>query len=307
MMNTTGTITQHDVLLNADSVYFLPIEFVATQRYLAFFRINQWWYQATSGDVSDKKIQFILLENSDGSYTVLLPINQGNQRLSFTIKFQKITLSDQAKTSVNSAQYLQSHSLDPYECFKLAFQKLRNNKAPIKAAAFWDQLGWCTWDAFYQYVSLDKIKQGLRSLADLDHSPAWLVIDDGWQQFEGQLLNTIEPTADKFLPELKENIQQLKSEFAITVGVWHAFLGYWGGYNPKSTWPRHWQFISNEIQLWPNDQQLTRTNIIDKNNIEQSYQHNHAYLSNNLVDFVKIDGQAFLEKVLPKKEDLEST
>ena len=47
--------------------------------------------------------------------------------------------------------------------------------------AFVDQFGWCTWDAFYQQVSHEAVRQGLETFRAGGISPRLLILDDGWQ------------------------------------------------------------------------------------------------------------------------------
>ena len=47
--------------------------------------------------------------------------------------------------------------------------------------AFVDQFGWCTWDAFYQEVSHEKVREGLESFRRAASRPKLLILDDGWQ------------------------------------------------------------------------------------------------------------------------------
>lgn len=44
-----------------------------------------------------------------------------------------------------------------------------------------DWFGWCTWDAFYQDVNAQGIKDGLKSLFQGGTPARFLIIDDGWQ------------------------------------------------------------------------------------------------------------------------------
>lgn len=281
-----------------------------SQRFLGFFRVNQWWYEPIAGNFSTPvahKFQFLLIEKTDATYSFLLPVNKECQRLCITYKEGSLYICDENERNeglIQTYDYIHSSAAEPYQCIAQAFSQLRGHKPLTPASHFWDTLGWCTWDAFYKRVNMAGIHQGLRSLREGGHLPGWVIIDDGWQQFDGQLLSAIEPDPEKFLPKLDENIQQLKAEYNIKVGVWHAFLGYWGGLNSHSSWPVHWEFVTNDIRLWPQDETNTQTNIVDKNHIKEWYETYHHYLAMGKIDFVKVDGQAFLEKSLPVTHSL---
>ena len=44
-----------------------------------------------------------------------------------------------------------------------------------------EYFGWCTWDAYYTGVDVDKVHRGLASLSAGGTPPRFLIIDDGWQ------------------------------------------------------------------------------------------------------------------------------
>nr|GEV90874.1 probable galactinol--sucrose galactosyltransferase 2 [Tanacetum cinerariifolium] len=121
-----------------------------------------------------------------------------------------------------------------------------------------DWFGWCTWDAFYSYVTAEGVEEGLKSLSEGGTHPRFLTIDDGWQQIgngnkdsnvvgqEGaQFANRLtgikenekfQKQKDDHAPGLRHVIDEDKENHNVKyVYVWHALAGYWGGVNPTVT------------------------------------------------------------------------
>ncbi|KAL0321028.1 UNVERIFIED_CONTAM: putative galactinol--sucrose galactosyltransferase 2 [Sesamum radiatum] len=128
-----------------------------------------------------------------------------------------------------------------------------------------DWFGWCTWDAFYQDVNPQGIRDGLKSLSlslSEGGTPArFLIIDDGWQdttnefqkagepfiegtQFGARLMSikenskfrkTTNDNSSNTPHSLKDFVSDIKSTFGLKyVYVWHALMGYWGGLHPDA-------------------------------------------------------------------------
>ena len=104
-----------------------------------------------------------------------------------------------------------------------------------KAPGFVDLLGWCTWDAFYQEVSAEKVREGLESFRVGGVAPRLVILDDGWQEVRdlgerrGKRLSGFGAN-EKFGGGLREVIGVAKGEFGVErFFVWHAMGGYWGG------------------------------------------------------------------------------
>jgi raffinose synthase len=111
---------------------------------------------------------------------------------------------------------------------RLGSVRLRDQK---QLPGFVDQFGWCTWDAFYQHVSHDLVRQGLQSFIEGGVQPKLLILDDGWQSVHETPENERRLSAfaanEKFPGDLGTTVQMAKHEFGIeTFLVWHAIMGY---------------------------------------------------------------------------------
>lgn len=100
-------------------------------------------------------------------------------------------------------------------------------------------LGWCTWDACYFDVTHDKIISKVEELKQKNIKLNWVLIDDGWFEFEEKRLQSIYADKKKFPQGLSKTVQILKEEYGVKyVGVWHCFMGllhdeYIDGYECK--------------------------------------------------------------------------
>ncbi|GEM_PF-5730055 len=298
------------------------------QRYLGFYRANLWWYEPISKHASlpcTQPLQWVLLQTTNG-YAALLPDNQVKQELVFSYDGLQFTLYNQLEdddisslgeqTPAPGAQipmpndqdwfvWLSVHS-NPYLCIAEAFKALRSSIPSMPLAPWWRKLGWCTWDAFYTSVSIDGIIAGLEQLTALGHCPGWMIIDDGWQQTSDNKLVATTPDPVKFTNTLHQDVARIKQQFSLDLGVWHALFGYWGGWSPDAPWPAY-EFIDNEVQLWPKNNKLTYTHIVAPSDIAKWYDNYHQQLNEAGVDFVKIDGQAFVDHLVSELQQRSDT
>ncbi len=151
--------------------------------------------------------------------------------------------------------------------------------------------GWCTWNAFYQDVTADKILSKLEEFKNLGVKIKWMLIDDGWSTLDGQYLVALEEDRKRFPNGLKDLIHRAKSEYGIEyVGVWHAYTGYWDGIKPDSELAKKYEgklIKTANGKLYPGG------------NEEYAYEfwsEWYSYLQAQGVDFVKVDNQSALQR-----------
>ncbi|MBE3584246.1 MAG: hypothetical protein IMX01_09060 [Limnochordaceae bacterium] len=140
---------------------------------------------------------------------------------------------------------------NPYELvhtvFSKAIQTLSNTDSraavnyPVRGRNeksypdFFEYLGWCSWNAFYQQVHAAGLLQKAQEFKDQHLPVKWVLIDDGWSPVRDGLLTGFGADPQKFPGGLAPVIRQLKGELGVRwVGVWHAFTGYWGGIDPAA-------------------------------------------------------------------------
>lgn len=268
--------------------------------FLSLFRHKIWWMIpriGKSGSEVAVETQMLLLEakeesafldgNSEKSsdctlYILVLPVLERPFRASLQgsasneLQFCVESGDPDVQTTKVSESVFISSGENPYELIrdsikilavhKGTFSHVDNKKMPVHL----DWFGWCTWDAFYQDVDADGIRQGLESFSKGGCVPKFLIIDDGWQDTFNEFVKEGEEHTEwtQFatrLRDIKENnkfkqlssneysnfpdfIKFIKQRFGLKyVYVWHALVGYWGGllpsseplkkYNPKLVYP----------------------------------------------------------------------
>jgi len=180
--------------------------------------------------------------------------------------------------------------------------RLRREKP---APSFVDYFGWCTWDAFYQQVSQEKVREGLQSFADGGVSPKFIILDDGWQSVRkaatGEERLTAFQANEKFPGDLYPTIGMAKDDFGLKYFfVWHAITGYWGGVD-AAAFPRYricdiQQVFSPGILSRCQDMPpVTITGVVAPEAIHRFFCDYHRHLRLQGVDGVKVDCQAALE------------
>jgi raffinose synthase len=175
---------------------------------------------------------------------------------------------------------------------------------------FVDVFGWCTWDAFYQEVSREKVREGLASFAKGGVRPRMMILDDGWQSERtmpsGERRLTGFPANAKFAGDLRPTVDMAKDEFGIeTFLVWHAVIGYWGGVDggalpqygvreqPRSFSPGILGYHSGaNLEWWG-----ALVGLVPPEQIHRFYHDYHRHLRGQGVDGVKVDSQSTIEAV----------
>jgi raffinose synthase len=188
---------------------------------------------------------------------------------------------------------------------RLGTGRLRRDK---DLPEFVDQFGWCTWDAFYQEVSAEKVREGLATFATGGVAPRLLVLDDGWQSTERM------PTGEsrliafganaKFPGGLAPLVRVAKEQFGVrTFLVWHSIVGYWGGVDGErlrdyDVVEQTRQFGEGVLAHAPEFNQIwwgCLVGFVPARRIRAFYDDYHRSLRAAGVDGVKVDSQAVLE------------
>jgi raffinose synthase len=190
---------------------------------------------------------------------------------------------------------------------RLSLGRLRKDK-PLPRFA--DHFGWCTWDAFYQDVSAEKLAAGLARFRDAGVTPRFVILDDGWQSTRymptGERRLTAFAANEKFGGDLSGCIREAKQTFGVeTFLVWHAMIGYWGGVDPEGLpgydiidQPRRFgEGILAHQPTFNEDWWGGLVGVVPASRIAQFFDDYHASLAAQGVDGVKVDNQAVLEGV----------
>lgn len=146
------------------------------------------------------------------------------------------------------------------------------------------RLGWCSWNAYGQEVTADKILASVRSMREKQVPLGFVLVDDGWLSVKDQKLTSFEADAAKFPGGMDALARRLREEYKVPhVGVWHTLQGYWNGVAPDSELARtHRMFKGLEGKLLPDPREGRG---------EGFYEDWFRKLKGWGYDFVKVDGQ----------------
>ncbi|KAM7501087.1 hypothetical protein LguiA_025501 [Lonicera macranthoides] len=341
---------------HTSSRHLFKLGLIQDARLLCLFRFKIWWSIPRVGNsASDIPIetQMLLVEakpdfdDASKSYFLFLPLLDGDFRCSLqgNSAHELLVCVESGDPAVVASESLKAvfvnYGNNPFDLMKESMKILENHSGTFavretkQMPGMLDWFGWCTWDAFYQDVNPQGIKDGLKSLS-LGGTPArFLIIDDGWQnttnefqnegeafvegsQFGARLVsieenNKFQKTQNEAVSEapsgLKEFVSDIKRTFGLKyVYVWHALMGYWGGlhpdapgtkkYNPKLKFPLQSPGnLAHKRDIAMDSMEKYGVGVIDPAKISDFYDDLHRYLVSQNVDGVKVDVQNILETV----------
>ncbi len=291
------------------------------ERFTLCHRYEPFWMTAKAGTRIAEippETQYLLVKRTDNVYLLLVPLIDSRFRCSLEGRSDDVLMliaeSGDAATVTDTVTGLYiAFGEDPFTLLEkgaesiaryLGTGRLRREK-PVPS--FLHQFGWCTWDAFYQEVSQEKVRTGLESFRAGGVSPQYLILDDGWQSVRpfstGEKRLTAFAANEKFPGDLKATVDMAKQEFGIeTFLVWHAVGGYWGGvdgdalpgYDVRSQGRNYSPGINQhapDLINWFG----TACGVVPPESIYRFYQDYHRHLRHQGVDGVKVDNQASLE------------
>ncbi len=287
------------------------------------FWMTPTWSEDPSTLANSKRgedLGYVLAQRNDDTCVLLLPMPTPTQRGRLFLKnglCAGLRSDPNTKADTPPPAFLLAHGTDPIELIAAAIRSLKNILPSFKLRTekevpdFVDTLGWCTWDAFYKEVDHEGVKNGVQELAKGKHSPAFVIIDDGWQKVsESDKLITTSADRDSFPQGLTGIIEYLKSEYGVRwVGVWHTLQGYWSGVDPQG--PIGERFATETVEGspeafagWHAQFSSASRSHIKASDIGAFYGSFYQELAESGVDLVKVDNQAQLE-IFTDRENLD--
>lgn len=291
-------------------------------RFASCHRYEPFWMKprvGTQGGEVPQETQFLLVERPDGRVVLFVPLLDGDFRSSLQGEGENglafvAESGDPAVTTTQVTGLFVAAGDNPYTLIEAAAQsvqawmntgRLRREK-PLPD--FVDQFGWCTWDAFYQEVSEEKVRQGLETFAAGRVTPKLLILDDGWQSVTalptGEKRVSAFKANEKFPTDLASTVSMAKQEFGVeTFLVWHALSGYWSGADketlpgygirdlPRSYSPGMLHYNPNYNHEWWG----SIVGVVPPESIYRFFQDYHRHLRRQGVDGVKVDNQCQIE------------
>ena len=315
----------------ADSRHVFSLgKFGGISRFTCCHRYEPFWMKPAAGTRGGEipiETQYLLAEtdgengDSAGNYVLFVPLIDGAFHASLEGSGEDgvsliVESGDRAVVTKEVVGLFIAVGPDPYALMEQAAEsvtahlktgRLRRDKI---LPDFVETFGWCTWDAFYQDVSGDKVREGLASFAAGGVTPRTLILDDGWQSITSHATGEKRLSAfaanEKFPGDLAPMIAMAKQEFGIeTFLVWHAFNGYWGGVNAQ-TLPEYGtrdvarSFSPGVLHYCPTYNKNwwgSAMGVVAPEHIYRFYQDYHRHLRLQGVDGVKVDNQSALEGV----------
>lgn len=296
----------------------------ALRRWVVCHRSEPYWMRPMTGTrVSDvaPETQMLLGQLQSGKYLLLVPLFDELFRFFLRgMPDRHLELvgetGDSHVAGKGGLALFVAVGRDPFEMVarcatvvaeRLGRGELRRNKS---LPDFVEYFGWCTWDAFYDDVSTEKLRAGLASFREGGVEPRFVILDDGWQSTvrrpTGERRLTAFSANQKFPGGLSEATQLAKGEFGVSrFLVWHCVHGYWGGVD-GSHFPEFEvvdqtrQFGEGILAHEPRCNQDWWGNLVGlvvPEQMQRFYDEYHRRLAAQGVDGVKVDSQAVLEGV----------
>ena len=159
--------------------------------------------------------------------------------------------------------------------------KLRKDRRVPEMAHY---LGWCSWNAFYEDVSEEKLRDKVREIRDKKVPFRWILIDDGWFTAREKTVCDLKPDSVKFPKGFRSMIDDAKKETSVSwFGVWHALGGYWDGVAEDSPAAR-----SEAPYLYKNPAGKLVPHPVRGSGFYRDW---YELLKKEGISFVKVDGQ----------------
>jgi raffinose synthase len=145
-------------------------------------------------------------------------------------------------------------------------------------------LGWCSWNAYGNQVTADKIVASVRSMREKKIPFGFVLVDDGWLSVKDQKLTAFDADTSKFPGGMTALARRLHDEYKVPhVGVWHTFQGYWNGVEENSEAARGQKLFKGlDGKLLPDPREGRGQGF---------YEDWYGKLKSWGYDFVKVDGQ----------------
>lgn len=295
---------------------------VGLKRFLSCWRSEPFWMRPEVGTDETRvppETQFLLVERGDGWFVLVVPLFGGGMRYALEGAEEGLRLygetNDPYRVSGGGLALYVGVGREPYglldKSARAVMAKLKTGRLRTEKAVpdFVDWFGWCTWDAFYKEVSEHKVLQGLRSFARAGVPPRFVILDDGWQDYQRtrtgeHRLVSFGTNARRFPRGLAPVVRSAKQRFGVKrFLVWHAVNGYWGGvdarrlagYDTRDAVRSYGREMLRNCSFANQMGWGMLVGLVPAKKIGRFYEDYHQRLAKDGVDGVKVDNQAALE------------
>ena len=267
---------------------------------LAYYMFNDWWTRpafCTSFKEIPDRTNLILTKTGDiyTSYLALPGTDFKTRFISSTnTRYLTAALSSYRSGYSKIAEdfVLSAEDSDPYLCLEKLMREAarRANILTREERAYpemFGQIGWCSWDAFYQDITEEKVIDKMREIQEKKIPFGWILLDDGWLDQKDFRLRKMSADPVKFPGSLRLAVDRIKDMTgAKKVGVWHAFSGYWSGVEEGSEF---FEFQKDHLMQTAQGKWLP---IPDRTKAYRFFADWYQYLSEQGIEFVKVDSQS---------------
>lgn len=289
--------------------------------FVADCRYCEYWCKPIFGtslsEIPDET-QGLILEHTDGLFTVILPIVSKEYKCilkgdenSITAKmlswYDKLNSIEAPAVAIMTGE-------DPYEllrlCAKSAVKKL-GTALPLREERrypeIFEYLGWCSWDSMQIRISEEGLVEKCKEFKDKNIPVRWGILDDMWAEihefYDGTYhdfrsmidlmhvgkLYSFDADPVRFPNGLRGAIEKMK-EYGLKVGVWHPSTGYWYGIDksgPIAAALGDDLFTTADGRLIPGPEFIPAFKF---------YNAFHEFLRECGADFLKIDNQSMIRR-----------
>lgn len=249
------------------------------------------------------RCQFLLWEETDGRFGVILPLLHEDFRsemrgieggLSF-----KSSCAEAGRPRKDVALGMVCLRDDPYTAIRDAAGQAvewmgRGRLRTEKRVPNWlDLLGWCTWDAFYCEVDEKKLLEGLEHFREAGIVPGFLIVDEGWQDYDAKnFLLSYGAKKDAFTGDRLETlVRRAKEEYGVRmVGCWRTLFGELRGVDIQSA---GLEPLNRHAVLEP-DTNGDIFGVVSIPDVPRFHEEYASVLAAQGIDFVKVDFQSAL-------------
>ncbi len=225
----------------------IPCEFIKGEKFSACYRPSSCWMKTafveSVGEIPDET-QYLLAKTEKG-YILYFALCDGNARASFFGEngraYCRVETGDK-DVALGAFRYAYAVECEnPYEGIERAYEYLqkeigsfilRKDKTPPE---FIENFGFCTYNAFYNDITHDKILTVEKSFAEAGLPLGFVIVDAGWMVYKEDRLASFYVDKEKFPYGLKKTMEISQSEYGLKhLLCWHTYNGYWRGMDVES-------------------------------------------------------------------------
>ncbi len=275
----------------------------------------------TLSEIEDWDVQFFYWQYADGLYGAAMPLSGNGYRTTLgkhAGKFgaKSLTYGPTEANQDTIPQMLIGFGDDPNLLFQQLFETGLNEIGKPENLAEnklfperMDYIGWCTWNASEngKLLTEDFVVKSVKTFTDNDFPLGWVMIDDGWFDHDGRMINSLKPDPAKFPNGFTSLNRRLTEECGVKeIGVWHSFNGYWNGINIDSELGEKYKddLFSWQTKPWLPESETSDAKTYhfikpESDALPEFYRSMHQTLKDQGFTFLKVDNQLVTEQMAP--------